>query len=81
VAPRRPIRFSYDEVQRALVIEWDDGALHAIPFTALRRACPCALCAGEMGFAGRFAQEPELRPREDELGNVALVGNYGLSAI
>lgn len=52
-----------------------------IPFTVLRRACPCAECRGEAGFAGRFAVDPRLRPGEDELADVAVVGAYGLNAV
>jgi DUF971 family protein len=47
----------------------------------LRRSCPCAACRGEAGYAGRFAVEPDLRPGEDELADIALVGNYGLNAV
>ncbi len=47
----------------------------------LRRACPCATCRGEGGYAGRFATDPELRPGEDELADISLVGAYGLNAV
>ena len=77
----RPLRFDYDEPGRALLVEWADGTEHHIPFTALRRACPCAVCAGEMGMPGRFAAQPRLRPGEDELADIALVGAYGLNAV
>lgn len=80
-SPPIPARFSYDEAGRALVIEWTDGESQAIPFATLRRACPCALCSGEMGLAGRFATDPELRPGEDELADISLVGAYGLTAV
>jgi len=52
-----------------------------IPFALLRRDCPCAGCRGELGYAGRFATEPELRPGEDELADVGLVGAYGLNCV
>lgn len=77
----RPTRFDYDEPARALLVEWSDGVVHRIPFAALRRACPCAACQGEAGFAGRFASDPELHPGEDELADIGLVGAYGLNAI
>ena len=47
----------------------------------LRRACPCAACKGEPGFGGRFATDPELRPGEDELADISLVGAYGLNVV
>jgi prepilin-type processing-associated H-X9-DG protein len=76
-----PSRFDYDEPARALLIEWDDGAAHRIPFGVLRRACPCAACHGEMGSAGRFAVRPRLEPGEDELADISLVGSYGLNVV
>ena len=47
----------------------------------LRRACPCATCKGEAGYAGRFATDPELHPGEEELADISLVGAYGLNAV
>lgn len=78
-APLRPSRFDYDEAARSLLIEWEDGVTHRIPFSRLRRACPCAGCSGELGMAGRFAGRPDLEPGEDELADIALVGAYGLN--
>lgn len=80
-APPTPARFAYDEPDRALVVEWSDGVSHHIPFAALRRACPCAVCAGEMGRPGRFDTKPQLDPGEDELADISLVGLYGLNAV
>jgi prepilin-type processing-associated H-X9-DG protein len=77
----RPLRFDYDEPARALLVQWADGAEHRIPFPALRRACPCAVCSGEMGMPGRFASQPELGPGEDDLADIALVGAYGLNCV
>jgi len=74
-------RFDYDEEHRALLVEWSDGATHRIPFEQLRRACPCAVCQGEFGRPGRFQVEPDLRPGEDELADIHLVGLYGLGAV
>ncbi len=76
-----PIRFGYDEAARALLVEWRDGTASVIPFERLRRACPCAACRGELGLPGRFQQDPRLRPGEDELADIELVGSYGLKAI
>jgi len=76
-----PRRFGYDEPARALLIEWLDGVGQSIPFARLRRGCPCAACRGEMGRPGRFDLDPELHPGEDELADIALVGNYGLKVI
>ena len=74
-------RFSYDDEARTLVVEWEDGATLPIPFSTLRRQCPCAACAGELGSAGRFARQPQLAPGEDELADITLVGAYGLTVV
>jgi DUF971 family protein len=76
-----PRRFAYDKPGRALVVEWMTGEGSAIPFAELRRACPCALCQGELGRPGRFQLDPVLHPGEDELADIQLVGNYGLKAV
>jgi len=75
------LRFAYDEAHRALTVTWADGASLSIPFSLLRRNCPCAACAGEAGVSGRFAHEPELRTGEDELADISLVGAYGMNAV
>lgn len=75
------MRFDYDEAARALLVEWSDGVTRRLPFDVLRRACPCAACRGELGFAGRFATDPDLHPGEDELADISLVGAYGLNAV
>lgn len=80
-AATSPTRFAYDESGRALVVEWADGSTFSIPFERLRRRCPCAVCSGEAGAAGRFAHQPDLAPGEDELADIGLVGAYGLNAI
>ena len=64
-----------------LALVWSDGKESYIPLEKLRRACPCAVCAGEMGLPGRFAGQPELATGEDELADIGLVGSYGLNAV
>jgi DUF971 family protein len=81
VAPPSPARFDYDDANRTLVVEWSDGAVLPIGFADLRRACPCAVCSGEMGRPGRFQLRPNLTPGEDELADISLVGLYGLNAV
>ena len=41
-----PIGVELDETARRIRIRWDDGHLGEWSWLALRRACPCALCAG-----------------------------------
>ena len=71
-------RVDYDEPGRALLLGWDDGVVLSVPFAALRLACPCAICCGEMGRPGRFDLDPVLHPGEDELAEVSAVGAYAL---
>lgn len=77
----RPLAFDYDEGSRSLVVDWADSTRQLIPFSQLRRHCPCAACSGELGVGGRFSVDPELHPGEDELADIALVGSYGLNCI
>jgi DUF971 family protein len=81
VAAPVPTEFAYDEGARALVVGWRGGSETRIPFPELRRACPCATCKGELGTPGRFEMDPQLHPGEDELADIALVGNYGLKVV
>ena len=41
-----------------LAVKWADGAEHFISLEALRKACPCANCAGEMDVMGNMAKGP-----------------------
>lgn len=63
-----------------LVVAWDDGHESYYSLESLRRACPCAVCAGEPDLFGRIAKGPEQHysPRSFELVNVDSIGNYGI---
>ena len=75
----RPLRFDYDELQHALIIEWADGTVHRIPFTALRRACPCAMCKGETNVMVEYKPPPQsLTPSSFELRGWQYVGGYAI---
>lgn len=43
-----------------LAIKWADGAEDFIPFEKLRRACPCAVCKGEVDIMGNLYKNPDL---------------------
>jgi DUF971 family protein len=47
-----PVSYLMDEDARTLYITWSDGHESTHPYEALRRACPCAWCAGEGGMKG-----------------------------
>jgi DUF971 family protein len=63
-----------------LAIKWDDGKESFIKLEALRRACPCAGCKGEMDVMGHVHKGPEIRltPRSFILLRVDNIGGYGL---
>jgi len=62
------------------VVVWDDGHESYYPLEALRRACPCAGCAGEPDLFGRMwtGPAPQYGPRSFELQSVSPIGNYAL---
>jgi DUF971 family protein len=55
-----PISLS-KSLERTLKIEWSDGAVHEIPFIALRKGCQCAQC-----------NEERMKPAEKEKLNSGL---------
>ncbi|HAB17610.1 MAG TPA: DUF971 domain-containing protein [Verrucomicrobiota bacterium] len=62
-----------------LAIKWADGTEDFIPLETLRRACPCASCAGEKDALGQV-HKPTPRPYGPaafSLVSSALVGGYG----
>jgi DUF971 family protein len=71
---------SFQVLGNELVVLWDDGHESYYPLEALRRACPCASCAGEPDLFGRMAYGPtaNYRPESFQLRNVIRVGNYAL---
>lgn len=77
-ASEAPLAFAYDEDEKSLIITWPQDTLQKIPFRLLRQNCPCATCHGEFGRPGRFAINPTLLDGEDNLVDIALVGNYGI---
>jgi DUF971 family protein len=66
----------------ALVIAWNDGAVHRLKWTDLRKACPCATCRGEREHAEPPPLLPVLKPQEAQpLKPTAMhpMGNYAYS--
>ncbi len=76
-----PSRFAWDEDSQALLIDWSDGTASSIAFQRLRENCPCAICQGEPGMAGRFtsAEDAGLTSTEIQPVTLALVGNYAVN--
>ena len=61
-----------------LDITWEDGARTVLGGAALRWACPCAECRGEMGAPGRLDSAADLPEEELHLENAELIGQYAL---
>ncbi len=69
-----------------LIIEWNDGHTSRIPFSLLRKACPCAECRGGHDKMGSVPP-PEIFEIELEesahtrLSNIEAVGTYALTPL
>jgi DUF971 family protein len=74
---------SYQTLGDLFVVVWDDGHESYYPLEMLRRACPCALCAGEPDLFGRMSvgPAPQYRPGSFVLRSVEAVGNYALQPV
>ena len=63
-----------------LALKWNDGAEHFVPLESLRRACPCASCAGETDVMGNVAKGPETAFTEAsfQIKHLQPVGGYAV---
>ena len=76
-----PIGVELDETARLMRIRWDDGHLGVWGWTELRRACPCALCAGEGNLPGVMTLDTLLTPDQVTMERVKWIGRYALPPI
>ena len=60
-------------------ITWDDAQVSEYAWEPLRRACPCAYCAGEGAYTGNVSADTTFTEKQTELREVYTVGRYGLS--
>jgi DUF971 family protein len=77
----RPI--DIQPIGNELAIKWDDGTESFVKLEALRRACPCAACKGEMDVMGNLYKGPDVpfTPRSFQLVRLVPVGGYALSPV
>jgi DUF971 family protein len=63
-----------------LAIKWADGTETFIRLDALRRACPCAGCKGEVDVMGKLPKGPDrpLGPGAFVLVKLDRIGTYAL---
>ena len=66
-----------------LALKWEDGVEHFISLEAVRRACPCASCAGEMDIMGNLAKGPESKLTEAsfQVKRLQPVGGYAVQIL
>lgn len=66
-----------------LAIKWADGSEQYIRLEALRRACPCAGCKGEVDIMGNLYKGPatHLTPQAFHLTRLLPVGGYGVQPV
>lgn len=76
-----PTSYFLDEDARQLFISWSDGHESLHPYEALRRACPCAWCAGEGGQKGSVDSATVFTPQQTTLYEIQMVGRYGLTPV
>ena len=76
-----PLSYTMDEEGRRLLIDWTDGHESVHDYTALRRGCPCAWCAGEGGQKGAVDATTEFSQEQTTLFELQVVGRYGLTPV
>jgi DUF971 family protein len=65
-------------VGEELALKWEDGAEQFVRLEILRRACPCASCAGETDIMGNVAKGPETKFNEAsfQVKQIQPIGGY-----
>lgn len=76
-----PISYELDEKNNILHLSWSDAHESIFGYERLRRACPCAWCAGEGNFQGNLTPETVLSGEEIILYEIQPVGRYGLTPV
>ena len=67
--------------QRKFEIDWDDGKVTEYAWEPMRRACPCAYCAGEGAYTGTVNETTHFTDEQTTLTEVHPVGRYGLTPV
>lgn len=76
-----PTSYELDEEHNQLHLSWSDDHETVIGYAALRRACPCAWCAGEGNFAGTMTPSTPLTAEMTTLYELVMVGRYALCPV
>ncbi|MBV8813983.1 MAG: DUF971 domain-containing protein [Verrucomicrobia bacterium] len=73
---------AFEIIGDELAIRWKNGEESYIRLEALRRNCPCAICAGETDLLGqKYGGSPNLSAKSFALRSCSLVGSYGLQPV
>ena len=75
---RSPTAIDVDAESGLLRIAWADGHESLYELPALRRRCPCAGCAGEMGRPGAVDERTTFTSRQTTLESVEQLNRFGL---
>ena len=77
----RPV--DIQQIGGELAIKWDDGVEGFVTLEALRRACPCAGCKGEVDIMGNLYKNPDkpLAPSAFQLIRITNVGGYAVQPV
>ena len=77
-----PSPVTIQPIGNELAVAWSDGAESYHPLEALRRACPCAVCAGEPDLTGRITRGVvNYTPRSFEWRGHRLIGGYAMQPV
>ncbi len=74
----RPV--DLQQIGEELAIKWEDGSESFISLEKLRRACPCAVCKGEMDVMGNLYKAPE-RPLSSAAFRLVRLDRIGTYAV
>ena len=67
-------------VGNQLALKWDDGDEQFIALDELRKACPCAVCVGEIDVLGQMHKGPSVQLNNTcfQVNRLQLVGGYAI---
>jgi DUF971 family protein len=74
-----PAAIDSDSSREVLEVTWEDGSITSIPWSRLRRACPCASCAGEFTEISSVADN--LTGDQIKIADIIMAGHYAIQPI
>lgn len=80
-ARRGPLAIDVDRENGLMRIEWADGHESLYELPQVRRRCPCAHCAGELGRPGLVNERTVFTAQQVTLAAVEPLNRFGLQFI